>query len=133
MSPPVGFAEPNVTLCVPPAICHVTEEPGATVIFAGEKLVPTVVITLFVEDGEDGEDGEAGVDGFDGFAGFEVVGFGSTAAPPPPHPRVRALNSMTARFISCCLCRVLEKRLEQLLATPRLHIPAIRQNAVVIG
>ena len=99
-------------------------------IFAGEKLVPTVVITLFVEDGEVGEDGEEGAEGFDG---LEVIGSGSTAAPPPPQARDKALNSIAARFINCCLYRVRDKRLEQLLATPPRHIPVVRQNAVVIG
>jgi hypothetical protein len=79
---------------VPPAICHVTELPGVIATFAGEKLVPTVVTTLFCEDGEPGVDGEEGVDG------FWPAGSGSTAAPPPPHASDTTLITITARFIS---------------------------------
>ena len=86
MSPPSGFAVPNVTLCVPPVICHLTTEPGATVIVVGEKLVPGVVTTA-----ELGVVGAPGFAGLAGVAGGFVAGFASgpsITAPPPPHPTV---------------------------------------------
>jgi len=92
MSPPTGLVPPNVTLCVAPAICHVTLAPGATVIVAGEKLVPTVLTVVAL--GAEGVDGLVGCEGVTG-----VEASGATAAPPPPHAAIdKPRVNMTARF-----------------------------------
>ena len=44
-SPPAGFADPNVTLCVE-LNCHVTAPPCAIVTVAGEKVVTAGVNAL---------------------------------------------------------------------------------------
>ena len=121
MSPPSGFAVPKVTLWVPPVICHLTTEPGATVIEAGEKLVPGVVTT--VELGVVGAPGFAGLAGVAGGLVVEPASGPSIAAPPPPHPTVAESKYEISRIF----CIALLMNVKVCRATSR--VAGLRQSA----